>query len=54
MDEKKTNSETKRPKEGWHAPALEVHGDFHELTQFSSGPGGDDGFYDPGVGTSAA
>jgi hypothetical protein len=38
----------------WATPTLTVHGDFTQLTQFSSGPGPDDGFYDPGAAASQA
>jgi hypothetical protein len=41
-------------KESWKAPTLTDHGTFSELTQFTTGTGPDDGFFDPGAASSAA
>jgi hypothetical protein len=55
MNEMKTTSETASGhRETWKTPELTEHGTLRELTQFTSGTGPDDGFFDPGAAASAA
>lgn len=44
-----TESNVDAGNEAWEAPTLVVHGDFRDLTQFTSGQGPDDGLFDPGA-----
>jgi hypothetical protein len=51
---KMTNEAASTEKEAWKTPTLSEHGPFRELTRFTAGTGPDDGFFDPGVASSAA
>jgi hypothetical protein len=56
MDETLMSTSAPAPaaKQAWEPPELTEHGRFRELTQFTSGTGPDDGFFDPGAASSAA
>jgi hypothetical protein len=54
MDKVTTTENDPAAKKKWDAPELTTHGGFLEVTQFSSGTGPDDGFFDPGAASSAA
>ena len=54
MDEMNPTPETAPgTKETWNAPELLEHGRFEHLTDFTSGTGPDDGFFDPAAESSA-
>jgi hypothetical protein len=53
MDETQTSIQVAQAKAAWTAPQVSEHGDFRELTRFTSGSGPDDGFFDPGASSSA-